>query len=129
MKPRWLERALVVGPYLTLCLTEADFNRELRKIKLSRSEWPQFMKTAQADASAHLFEYKRRVCVIVCLRNYEQLDPVSVAGLLVHEAVHIWQRFCDHIGEAEPSVEFEAYSIQAISQRLMWEFVRQTKSA
>jgi hypothetical protein len=39
--------------------------------------------------------------------------------MLVHEAVHVWQFHCENIGEREPSIEFEAYSIQAVSQFLM----------
>lgn len=35
-------------------------------------------------------------------------------GVLVHEAVHCWQRICVCIGEHEPSIEFEAYMIQYI---------------
>lgn len=41
-------------------------------------------------------------------------------SLLVHEAVHIFQRVCNYIGEDKPSDEFEAYCIQAISQELMY---------
>ena len=44
----------------------------------------------------------------------------------MHEAVHIFQRWCDDRGEHTPSHEFQAYSIQWISQELMEEFVRQT---
>jgi hypothetical protein len=49
----------------------------------------------------------------------EGITGLQVAALLVHEAVHVWQLFRESIGEHGPSKEFEAYSIQAISQRLM----------
>ncbi|MDC4442181.1 hypothetical protein OHV35_01985 [Acinetobacter baumannii] len=45
-------------------------------------------------------------------------DQIQVYGLLLHEAVHIWQIVKRRMGEREPSVEFEAYSIQAIAQDL-----------
>ena len=53
---------------------------------------------------------------IVCL--VETDDPVENAVSLVHEAVHIWQNLCEYIGEENPSKEFEAYTIQNITQRL-----------
>lgn len=43
---------------------------------------------------------------------------IETYGLLLHEAVHIWQRIKRLMGEYEPSKEFEAYSIQAIAQDL-----------
>ena len=43
---------------------------------------------------------------------------IEVHGLLLHEAVHIWQRIKQRMNERDPSVEFEAYSIQAIAQDL-----------
>jgi hypothetical protein len=49
-----------------------------------------------------------------------------VAGLLVHEAVHVFQRYCEHIGERRPGAEQEAYGIQAIAQELMQSFAEQS---
>lgn len=42
----------------------------------------------------------------------------QIHGLLLHEAVHIWQELKLKMGEEKPSVEFEAYSIQTIAQDL-----------
>jgi hypothetical protein len=61
------------------------------------------------------------------MRDFEGRNPIEVAGLLVHEAVHVWQEYCHGIGEATPASEQEAYGIQAISQELMAEFDRQMK--
>ena len=47
-------------------------------------------------------------------------------ALLVHEAVHVWQAFCEDIGEKSPSDEFEAYSIQSISYELMTAYANKT---
>ena len=60
----------------------------------------------------------------MCLEDWRGRHPVEVAGLLVHEAVHIWQQYADRIGEDEPGREQEAYAIQAISHELMAEFAR-----
>lgn len=55
---------------------------------------------------------------IVQIGDTADKDLLQVYGLLLHEAVHVWQIVKRRMGEREPSVEFEAYSIQAIAQDL-----------
>lgn len=55
---------------------------------------------------------------IVQIGDTSDKDQIQVYGLLLHEAVHVWQIVKRRMGESEPSVEFEAYSIQAIAQDL-----------
>jgi len=55
---------------------------------------------------------------IVQLGETQDKSLIAIHGLLVHEAVHIWQRTKYLMGEKEPSIEFEAYSIQRIAQDL-----------
>lgn len=55
---------------------------------------------------------------IVQLGDSSEWNTLQVHGLLLHEAVHIWQELKERMGEGEPSIEFEAYSIQAIAQDL-----------
>ena len=64
---------------------------------------------------------------MLCIRGHEKHTGIEVACLLVHEAVHIWQRTCEDYGEHRPSAEFEAYAIQNISQQLMQSYREQTK--
>lgn len=59
------------------------------------------------------------ICAIVCLGPTKGFSMVQVHSILAHEAVHIWQEIRGHIGEKYPSHEFEAYSIQSITQNLM----------
>ena len=54
----------------------------------------------------------------------DRLNTVEVAGLIVHEAVHVWQHYCMMIHEHEPASEQEAYGIQSISKSLMAEYAR-----
>ena len=120
---RWLDRRVAApGPYLTLCLTEAEFHDALRKLKLH--ERPTFV-SPNADATTHHFanDSGGQVC-IVCLRDCRKRDSIEIAGMLVHEAVHVWQEYCERIGEKQPGTEQEAYAIQAIAQELMAEFRR-----
>lgn len=123
----WCNRSLAyLHCHFGLCLTERDFQRELASLNVRERDWPSFVKHEYADATAHFLEYRGRYCVIVCIANWQNRDPIQVAALLVHEAVHIWQDYCEHIGEQHPSKEFEAYAIQSIAQELMEAFKRQS---
>jgi hypothetical protein len=56
---------------------------------------------------------------IVTMNNDLDKDPVQVAALLVHEAVHIKQAILRYFGEDNIGDETEAYLVQRISQDLM----------
>jgi hypothetical protein len=120
----WCDRMLVCSPYYYgLCISEEQFHRELQELGLPRADWPAFLSTEQADATAHRFKSDKGAhCILVCIRFQPQRDGIEVAALLVHEAMHIWRHIREHIGEQEPSAEFEAYSVQWISQQLMLQY-------
>lgn len=115
---------MIRSPHFTLCLTDKQFRAELDRLKCS--EYPLF-QTEGADAATHWLEFKGKPCAIVCL-HLETDDPIVIAGLLVHEATHIYQGALRKLSNApDPGGEIQAYAIQWISQNLMWEFRRQTK--
>ena len=116
---QWLNRAIVVSPIrYCRCTSERAFYRELDRLKMPRSENPYFVKS-ENHAVTHHFECNNGKVAIVCINPAKRHSPIQVAALLVHEAVHIWQKCRDTIGEDNPSHEFEAYSIQWIAQELM----------
>lgn len=122
----WCDRRIIVNPYhMAVCLSEAAFHRLLRGMAVPRDHWPTWIKSPQAHATVHYLEglSSGKLVAVVCMRGWEGRNPIEVAGLLVHEAVHIWQAVRDNIGERDPSPEFEAYSVQAIAQDLMQGFV------
>ncbi len=125
-KLTWLSRRIAApGPYLTLCLSEAEFLAAMRHCKTTPlANW---IKSEHAHAAAHYLSNKGDLCTIVCLRGWEGRNPIEVAGLLVHEAVHTWQEYAARIGETRPGAEQEAYAIQAIAQELMAEFARRVE--
>ena len=62
--------------------------------------------------------YQDSAYAIVQMGDTSERTSVEIHGLLLHEAVHIWQRVKQRMNERDPSTEFEAYSIQAIAQDL-----------
>lgn len=117
-EPKWLDRSLIIGPYITLCTTEEQFEAVLEQLDVEKSV--PLLGSPQANATVHRFEREGGDMIFaVCLGPTEGRTGIQIAALLLHEAVHIWQAFREHIGEREPSNEFEAYSIQRIAQSLM----------
>lgn len=120
----WCSRMMMRSPYFCLCLDEATFHSELKRLDLSRNEWPNFLHTPQAHAAAHFIEHKSgKRAVIVCMGSREGRTSIEIAGLLIHEAVHIFDDEMDFIGERQPSKEFRAYSIQHLAQELLQAYV------
>ncbi len=121
---RWLDRRIAApGPYLTLVLSQEEFDRAMRR--LGKPAGTPYIKNPTASATAHYFtNCNGDLCAVVAMRGHEDRNPIEVAGLLVHEAVHVWQAYCESIGEDNPGAEQEAYAVQTISQELMAEFAR-----
>lgn len=124
MKTNWLDRRIAhPGPHLALCLAEKEYLDAMWHLRIKNP--PDWISTLQADATVHYIRNPRNeLCCLVCLRDTTGRAPLEVAGLLVHEAVHIWQEYAASIGEANPAREQEAYAIQSIAQVLMEEFAR-----
>lgn len=123
----WLDRTLIVAPlYIGFCVSEAAYLREMKKRGVANA--PAWIPSPQSDACVHFVDRDggRHELALVCLRETERSTGIGIAALLVHEAVHIWQRCKERIGERDPSAEFEAYSIQAISQQLMQAYLDAT---
>ena len=124
MKPTWLDRRVAApGPYLTLAMSQDEFDAALRHFKMPLGT--PYLSSARADATAHFFDNQRGDSVaVVALGDTTGRSGVEVAGLLVHEAVHIWQTHRENIGETHPGREQEAYAVQGIAQELMAEYAR-----
>jgi hypothetical protein len=57
--------------------------------------------------------------ILVCVHPAAERDALEVIMTIVHEAAHVWQFLCDHIGEKAPGIEMEAYGIENISRGLV----------
>lgn len=129
MKTRWLDRRIALpGPYLALALSEPEFKAAAKHLRVDQpGPW---IRNAHCHATAHFFEVPGKpVAVVVSLTDWKGREPVEVAGLLIHEAVHIWQRYAEDMGESRPGDEQEAYAVQAIAQELLAEFARRMATA
>ena len=128
MKINWLDRRIAApGPYLCLCLAEDEYFKAFKYLKVRPSaDW---IRTPQANATTHYIENTSDglLAAVVCLHIDRDRNPVEIAGLLVHEAVHVWQHYCGYYGETEPAKEQEAYAIQAVAQELMAEYARRLR--
>ena len=124
MKPTWLDRRVAApGPYLTLVMSQDEFDAALRHFKMPLGT--PYLLNARADATVHFFDNRSGDSVaVVALGDTTGRSGVEIAGLLVHEAVHIWQTHRENIGETHPGREQEAYAVQGIAQELMAEYAR-----
>lgn len=126
----WLNRELMLSPYCyALCLDAKSFERELKRLKVPKHKRPPFLSNSHCNASVDFFEETDGVglCCIVRMKPGEARIREEVYGVLVHEAVHIWQACREYIGEASPAAEQEAYAIQRIAQSLMYSYKEQTQ--
>lgn len=122
MKLNWCDRTLVISPvYYTLATSPAILKKEMKRFKVNQEIGINNGKSATTNIMKN---DNGEVVAIVCLYDHS-VDILMIYALLVHEAVHIWQEIKENIGEREPSHEFEAYSIQKISQNLFYEYKRQ----
>jgi hypothetical protein len=126
VKTKWLARDTVRAPHMTLCLSERAFLSAAKHCGVKNPD--PWLEAGRLVACVHTWERAGKLTSVVCLHpDSRTADPIEVAATLVHEAVHVFQRLCDSIGETSPSREFEAYSIERIAERLMREFKRQVQ--
>ena len=119
MKVRYLDRWLIQGPYIGVCLDAAGFYAELKRLEVPKHEWPKIALKHSVDATTHILDHRAGRVFLVCVRLDRKKSLIAMHALLVHEAVHIFRNWCASIGEDRPSEEFECYAIQGIAQRLM----------
>ena len=127
-KTQWLVRRIAAaGPHLALVLSQLEFDAAL--LHCGVPPGVAWLQTPHSDATAHwLTNQKGELVCVVALGPYDGRNAIEIAGLLVHEAVHVWQQYAERIGERNPGVEQEAYAVQCIAQELMAEFARRQEA-
>lgn len=121
---KWLSRYVAYpGPRLCLCLDEKSFAAAIQELGMDGESFLGNGSTARTTIARDRSE-------VVCVVQLDDTDLklLELIGLLVHEAVHVWQEYQQFIGEEHPGAEQEAYAIQAISQELLTEYQRVRKT-
>lgn len=126
---KYLQGSLMPMPcYLALCVSDEQYRAELKRLDVIASE--PYMPGHGTNACVHYFVNDKTGITsafgCVAADRLAQKEPVEVACILVHEAVHVWQDICRDLGERHPGDEFEAYAIQRISEQLMRSYIEQT---
>ncbi len=105
--------------YFGFCPSEKAWHRQMETFSATDEPYP------DSDGRCTFFTKDGKVSCIVTIRDGTEAarSTVEIAGLLVHEAAHVWQEVRKAMQEKEPSIEFEAYSMQAIFQELYSAFM------
>ena len=114
MKTVWLDR----GWYpvkVAFCPDEAAWARLMKRMGPESTPYP----PPTSGAACTAFEDPKGDRIVVVTIGDQIEDSVELVCALVHEAVHVWQRICEHIREEEPGWEPEAYAIQHITKGLL----------
>lgn len=112
-KPKWFKT-----PFDHLKYTLVRDLEQCKKIKIN-ADLISMPPGANATTNFLADENGGNIEIIVYL-PYADADLLMQQGLVIHESVHIWQELKTLMGEKEPSIEFEAYSIQRIAQDLLY---------
>jgi len=104
--------------YFGFCTSKKAFVREMKRLNVTE---PPAFNLPDADMTVHYFDCPSSVpsCrVIVCAnkKDLREKSLTSLAGLLAHEATHVWQEAKRQMNEKDPGREIEAYAIQFFTQ-------------
>lgn len=111
-KPQWFKSAFDFAEYSLI--------RDLKQCKYLGIEKDLISIGDTANATTNFLTNDNGQNRMVIYMPYSDVDLIFKQGLIVHECVHIWQEIKKIMNENEPSVEFEAYSIQCISQDMIY---------
>lgn len=117
MKIKWLDRAILYSPYICLCLTQKEFDKANKHLGCVLVKFP------AKHGTCTTYVRKSGVTCVVCLNNVIGLHLSVIAGIITHEATHVWQEALLKMGERNPGDETEAYAIQHITQTLFDRFL------
>ena len=99
-------------PSLELCLVHSKKKAREALCKLGMND-----ELLPSDATTYYREGDKTFIVYIDKKSLHH-DATEDIGLLAHEATHVAQGYFRAIGEERPSDEFQAYTVQALTQKL-----------
>jgi hypothetical protein len=128
MKVTWLDRTLIIGPYLCLCKTEEELIAAYKHCTMSYPLDDDLQFPPPGGASTIQLENPDgELVVIVTIGDRTGYSKEETSAILVHEATHVIEAFFDHIREKTPSSEFRAYCMQAVVEKLLEDYKRKRR--
>lgn len=120
IETRWLERSPVQLPHYTLCTTPEELKSIQKHLCIPKDDRQGFVSPGKDATTILLMSSEGHSACVVCVREdaMKSAEVAEIVGLLAHEATHVVQFFMDEIGEIQPSREFQANSIQTVTQYL-----------
>ncbi len=106
----WIDRGWQ-NAHIGFCPSEKAWVREMKLLGTPEERYPTTAGHCQT------FEHRdiRSLHILVTIAD-EPMTLAQLVGIIAHECMHVWRFVREHMGEKKPSVEFEAYSMQAITQ-------------
>ena len=97
------------------CMDPKIFNKEMERLKVP--EPPPFLVPGVGGSAIQLHIPHLPYSVAIITLNPLMDAPLLVdLGTIVHEATHVKQYICEALGEDKPGMEYEAYTVGAISE-------------
>lgn len=119
---KWLSSSLMECAYrYTLVTSEKELKSLLKKLRLPDVAFCDDGALAQTQL------FREEEYCLVLLKEGLTCKIEEILGLLVHEAVHVWQFHCEWIGEEKPGTEAQAYGIQKIATELFKAYIDSTQ--
>lgn len=117
----WIDRGwqpVAVG----FCPSREAWEREAKRLNID-SRYPE---AANRGGHTELSVNNKtgEAIIVVTVFDGGERDALELFMTIVHEAVHVWQFICQHIGERAPGVEVEAYSIERIANNLIEAYMK-----
>lgn len=122
MKKSAFTRVTVLGPKVALATTKKEYNAIMDELNLPRET-----KFLTGKAIAHCETITGDVGCVFVVSMRPSKNEHQMLSQLVHECVHVKQRWYEWIEEPSPGKESEAYLLEAVFAELHSQLTKKLK--